>query len=98
MDRSRSEVATPNASRYLVQLSRHWSHRFDVRFDETASHIPFDSGAVCRLEARDGRLLIDLEAPEGELERMQGVVADHLNRFAFREGELAFDWRGADPG
>ncbi len=30
---------------------------------------------------------------EGDLARMQQVVADHLNRFAHREGELAFDWQ-----
>ena len=37
-----------------------------------------------------------LDAPEDVLERMQGVVADHLNRFAFREGELDFRWERLD--
>lgn len=96
MARSQAQVATPNASRYLVQLSKHWAHRFDVRYDESSSRIPFDNGAVCTLAAANGQLTADLEVPEEALERLQGVVADHLNRFAFREGELEFRWERID--
>ena len=95
MAHSHAEIATPFASRYLVQLSKHWSHKFAVEWDATHSHIPL-SGADCRLEAKDGLLIADLDAPEADLERVQGVVANHLNRFAFKEGELAFDWVRAD--
>ena len=95
MAHSRAEIATPFASKYLVQLSKHWSHKFAVEWDETHSHIPL-AGADCRLEAKDGRLIADVEAPDEELDRVQDVVARHVNRFAFKEGELAFDWvRGA---
>jgi hypothetical protein len=34
---------------------------------------------------------VDLERAE----RMQQVIADHLDRFAFREGGLAFEWSAA---
>ena len=92
MSRSRAEVVTDHASKYLVQLSKHWSHKFSVEWDETRSHIPFGQ-AQAWLEAKDGLLVAEIEAPEADLVRMQQVVADHLNRFAFREGELAFDWK-----
>ena len=92
MSRSRAEVVTDHASKYLVQLSNHWSHKFSVEWDETRSHIPF-AQAQAWLEAKQGLLVAEIEAPETDLAHMEKVVADHLNRFAFREGELAFDWK-----
>ena len=39
-----------------------------------------------------------LAVPAGEnAERMRGVVASHLDRFAFREAPLSFDWRPVTP-
>ena len=38
-------------------------------------------------------------AAEGEaVERMKGVVASHLDRFAFREAPLKFDWSAGQGG
>jgi hypothetical protein len=91
MARARADVATPFASKYLVQLSKHWSHKFPVQWDEAHSHIPFPQ-AQCWLTAEDGRLIAEIEAPESDLERMGQVVAEHVNRFAFKEGALAFAW------
>ena len=40
--------------------------------------------------------MVTIEAEEGEaVERMKGVVASHLDRFAFREAPLRFDHRVA---
>ncbi len=36
-------------------------------------------------------LMVAVEAEE-TLQRTKGVVASHLDRFAFREAPLAFDW------
>jgi hypothetical protein len=43
----------------------------------------------------DGESLdLVLTVPEGEdTGRMREVVASHLDRFAFREAPLTFDWR-----
>ena len=35
---------------------------------------------------------IDASAP-GQLEGLKGAVARHLDRFAFREAPLTFDWK-----
>ena len=35
---------------------------------------------------------IDASSPE-QRDHMKGVVARHLDRFAFREAPLAFDWQ-----
>ncbi|MEL0211730.1 MAG: DUF2218 domain-containing protein, partial [Novosphingobium sp.] len=46
------------------------------------------------LKAGDAELEVTCTVTgEGDLTRMQQVVADHLNRFAHKEGELAFDWQ-----
>jgi hypothetical protein len=45
----------------------------------------------------DGALIcrIDASAP-GQLEALKGAVARHLDRFAFREAPLTFDWVDGD--
>jgi len=90
--RSVAEVATPNASRYLQQLCKHFAHKRPVTFDPQTGSIAFSSGE-CRLDARDGALTLSLTAPDATyLEQVQDVVARHLVRFAFRE-EMRIDWR-----
>jgi uncharacterized protein len=74
-------VPTHSASRYLQQLAKHWSHKMTVAFTEEEGTITFPTGSV-------------LTVPEGEdTGRMREVVASHLDRFAFREAPLTFDWR-----
>ena len=92
MPASVSSVKTEHASRYLQQLCKHWSHRFEVEFNETAGKVPFSAEASLGLVANPTNLIMTLsvEKPE-DLERMQAVVADHLKRFAFRE-ELDVIW------
>ncbi len=86
-------IATTHGSRYLQQLAKHWSHKLDVVFDATHATIRFPTGAVASLEARDAALIAHLDAPDAAmLERMKGVLAEHLDRFAFREAPLPFVW------
>jgi hypothetical protein len=92
MPHSQTEITTPQASRYLQQLCKHFAHKLPVTFDPAQGSIAFDIGDV-RLAADDERLTIALTAPDGEqLERLKDVVIRHLERFAFRE-ELAVEWR-----
>lgn len=89
---SLATVSTIHAARYMTQLCKHWSHRFAVVFDEASGRIELPAG-LCRLTAGPGKLGVVIEAPdEGVLTRLETVVAEHLNRFAFREGALAFAW------
>ena len=90
-----ARVPTANGSRYLQQLCKHWSHRLDVTFDPSHGDIKFE-GARCVMEAQADALVVTLTVEDaGETERMQGVVSSHLDRFAFREAPLAFDWQPA---
>ena len=100
-----ASVPTASASKYLQQLCKHWQHNLAVEF--TPDHgtivfpkdargadwpadalVTFDAGAVA-LEVR-----VDASV-EGQLEGLKGAVARHLDRFAFREAPLTFDWKAA---
>ena len=47
-----------------------------------------------RMAAQPEALVVTLEPnADADVDRVKQVVADHLNRFAFREAPLSFDWR-----
>ena len=100
---STAEVPTENASKYLQQLCKHWQHNLAVEFD--ANHgtvvIPREArgaawagDATVTFDARADMRCVRIDASEaGQLEALRGAVARHLDRFAFREAPLSFDWR-----
>ena len=98
-----AHVPTESGSRYLQQLAKHWSHSLDVTFDEAQSRIVFpkdargatwSDDALVTMEAQPETLDVTIAASSPEhLEALKGTVARHLDRFAFREAPLAFDWR-----
>jgi hypothetical protein len=96
MPASQATVATASASRYLQQLCKHWSHKFAVEFTPQHGTIPFDATRVCTLDASADRLALRIEAADdAALQRMQGVVIEHLKRFAFREDFDDIQWTRA---
>ncbi|MEX6506897.1 DUF2218 domain-containing protein [Jiella sp. M17.18] len=103
--KSTASVPTENASRYLQQLCKHWSHNLVVEFTPEAGTVTFPRDARGADWPADGHLrlaafadhldcTIDAAVPD-QLERLKDVVASHLDRFAFREAPLAFDWKNA---
>ena len=96
-------VPTSSGSRYLQQLCKHWSHNLDVEFTAERGTVRFPAegragtfpgDAVLTMDARDEALdvRIDASVPE-QRDVMKEVVARHLDRFAFREAPLPFDWQ-----
>ncbi|MEG3169249.1 DUF2218 domain-containing protein [Sphingomonas sp. LB3N6] len=93
MSVSVARVPTHSASKYLQQLAKHWSHKMEVTFSEKEGRIAFPNGAVLEMRADIETLDVALSVPESEdVDRMRGVVSSHLDRFAFREAPLTFDW------
>lgn len=98
-----ASVPTGHASKYLQQLCKHWEHNLSVEF--TASHgtvaFPRDArgadwpgDALVTFDAGADALAVRIDASvDGQLEGLKGAVARHLDRFAFREAPLPFDWR-----
>lgn len=88
-----ARVPTTHASRYLQQLCKHWSHKYHTEFDASRGFIDMSLGRA-ELVAEPDALAVTLNVNDPEqAERMQHVVATHLDRFAFREAPLPFDWR-----
>ena len=87
-----ANVPTANASKYIQQLCKHWSHRLEVDLSEQKGVVRFPD-AVVTLVVQPDDLTVTIDAQEKEtVERMKDVVASHLDRFAFREAPLKFDW------
>lgn len=88
-----ANVPTTNASRYLQQLCKHWSHKFETDFSPEQGVIAFPMGPI-RMAAQPEALVVTLEPnADADVERFKQVVADHLDRFAFKEAPLPFDWQ-----
>lgn len=91
---SETDIATASGSRYLQQLCKHWSHKFDVVFDGNEGLVPFGNDRTCRFHADETRLAIRLSAPTDDgMTRFETVIFDHLKRFAFREDLAVPVWR-----
>ena len=98
-------VPTTNGSRYLQQLCKHWSHNLAVEFTPDQGKVVFPRNArgadwpgdaTLLLQANSDNLECRLEASgEGQLTALKGAVASHIDRFAFREAPLKFDWNDA---
>ena len=80
-----ARVATPMARRYLTQLCKHFGHRLTVGLSAAGGSIEFPAG-TCRLVAEPDLLILSAEAEDEErLGEVEGVIARHLARFAFRD-------------
>jgi hypothetical protein len=99
-----AKVPTTHASKYLQQLCKHWQHNLTVEFTADHGTVTFPKNARGAAWARDALVTFDagadalsvrIDASSAEhVEAMKDVVARHLDRFAFREAPLAFDWHG----
>lgn len=102
---STARVPTKSASRYLQQLCKHWAHNMAVEFDAERGEVIFPrdargadwpGDAVFTMTAGPDTLDCRIEASAaGQLDALKGAVARHLDRFAFREAPLTFDWQDA---
>lgn len=87
-----ARVPTASGSKYLQQLCKHWSHKLQVEFSETAGTVQFED-ARARMSASPEALIVTIEAETPErLARLKDTMARHVDRFAFREAPLPFEW------
>ena len=100
-----AHIPTPNGSRYLQRLCRHWAHSLKVEFTPDAGTVIFPrdargadwpGDATLELRAHADNLECRLAcSAAGQREALEQAVTSHLERFAFKEGTLAVDWRDA---
>jgi hypothetical protein len=106
MDSAIASVPTTSGSKYLQQLCKHWQHNLAVEFTPEHGTVVFPKDArgadypgdgLVTFDAGAEALAVRIEASSSEqLEGLKGAVARHLDRFAFREAPLTFDWRKAE--
>jgi hypothetical protein len=97
-----ARVPTKYASRYLQQLCKHWAHNMAVEFTPERGSVIFpkdargaswQADAKFEMTAEPDVLVCRIDASEpAQLEGLKGAVVRHLDRFAFREAPLAFEW------
>lgn len=86
-----AQVRSERASRYLVQLCKHFSHKTPADYDQVRGQVDFQPG-LCVMHAAGDQLTLRCEASsELDLHRVKDIVAGHLVRFAAQE-ELAVIW------
>jgi uncharacterized protein len=95
-------VPTAHGSKYMQQLCKHWAHNLKVEFDKTKGTVIFPKDAreadwpdqgVVTMTVQDDGLACRIDASvAAQRDGLKGALARHLDRFAFREAPLAFDW------
>src|SRR5687768_15769924 len=98
-----ARVPTTSAARYVAQVCKHWSHNLEVEQQGDIGRITFPRDArgaqwpgegLVTLTATPEALLCGIEASaEGQLEGLKGAVERHVDRFAFREAPLRYEWQ-----
>jgi hypothetical protein len=95
-------VPTAHGSKYLQQLCKHWAHNLKVEFTPEHATVIFPKdgrGAnhpgdgIATLDASADVLTLRIDATsEEQLNGLKGAMTRHLDRFAFREAPLPFEW------
>ena len=82
--------------RYIQQVVSHWSHKMATSYDEGdgMGAFPFSELENAVMVARPGGIAITLVTADRERnEHMRGVIERHIDRFAFREAPLQYEWK-----
>ena len=85
--------------RYIQQLVSHWSHKMATSYDEGdgMGTFPFSDLESAVMIARPQGIAITLTTAEYERNvHLRGVIERHLDRFAFREAPLEYEWKEAE--
>jgi len=84
---------TPNASRYLQQICKHFAHKIEVSFDAEQGHGQLADGPFnLRADAEGLHAEVSAEDIRGIIQSRY-VVDKHLVTFAFRDGFSGFSWK-----
>ena len=93
---STARYPTPNASKYVQQLAKHFAHKIEVRAEADSAAFEMEAGSV-RLRAEDGTFVARVEAEDAKgVINLRYVIDKHLVIFAFRDGFTGLEWRMTD--
>lgn len=92
-------AACEKPERYIQQLVSHWSHKMATTYDEGdgMGAFPFSDVESAVMIARPGGIAITLVTGDAERnQHLRGVIERHLDRFAFREAPLTYEWKESE--
>jgi hypothetical protein len=87
---STTQITTDEAKRISKRLLNHWKHKFEVAETEAYSKI-FMPTATITLTSREQSLDVMIENQQDNVEHLEQVVIDHLNRMA--QQEFIVEWQ-----
>lgn len=91
-----ARVPTGNGAKYVQQLSKHWAHKLPVDLkadvDPVTAVVTFPIGVATMTAQQDALVLAITGDDREKVDGLKDVVANHLDRFAFREAPLAYNW------
>ncbi len=83
---------TSNAAKYIKQLCNHWSHKLAVEQSDDQGVVQFPAAKATMVATETGVTITIDGADSAAVEQLKGVVQSHLDRFAFREAPLRYNW------
>lgn len=93
MTQIQGQAVTADPARVMKRLCRHWSHKFQVHFDDLTGDIQINEVRLA-MRAEADRLDLLLENPGGEVpSRLPQVVTDHLVRMAGPDTPIEVRWQ-----
>ncbi len=89
-------AACEKPARYIQQVVSHWGHKMATTFVDGVGTFPFSAVTSAVMQVLPNGIGITLTtADHDENVRMRGVIERHIDRFAFREAPLTYEWQ--DP-
>ena len=89
---TKGSVKTEHAAKYLQQLCKHFAHKVAVELDDVKGEVAFPMGP-CTITATKGALTFSGQSHKAEgIEKMKAVIIVHLDKFAWREVPLDYQW------
>ncbi|RST30653.1 DUF2218 domain-containing protein [Sphingomonas ginkgonis] len=102
----KARVETTQGRKYVAQLLKHWSHNLavtetpeggTVTFPRDSRGADWPADGLVIFRADEQAIDVRIEASSsGQREGLEGAVARHIDRFAFREAPLRYDWRESE--
>ncbi|PNU05749.1 DUF2218 domain-containing protein [Novosphingobium guangzhouense] len=89
-------VKTPNGGKYVRQLCKHWSHKLETVVDGDKGTVTFPNAVTVMDADADGIAITITGEDRDAVQGLTDVVARHIDRFAFREDALVYDWAWQD--
>ena len=86
--------ACEQPDRYIQQLVKHWSHKMATSYNDGLGAFPFSELEHATMQVHPDGIAITLTTADAERNaQLRGVIERHIDRFAFREAPLSYEWK-----